>query len=566
MEKRLLLAIALSVLVLLAWSYLFPPPARVVPDDVSVPAAAPEVESEPSAAPAEPAEAEVPAPAEPAIAAAGEEPIVVTNALFDVQLTNRGGRVLSWRLLQYKSSSGEPLGVWPRFEDDEYLPLGLEFDDADLTARVNSALYRITREPIPAAAGEADGERVTFTWSDGLGTRVTKSLVFHHGGYLVDLTAEVVDRGRPRHDARIALGPGFSAQESRSGQDRYYYSNQAVWNRGGLVTRVKSGKLGTPGGFSGGVRWAGLEDQFFAALVLPDGDAEVAWRPVREQAVSAAAGGTPAAPVDEPILSVSIDGGPTRIYVGPKQYKLLHALGNDLDQVVYFSSYAWLAWITKHLYLALLWLNDHVTRNYGLAIMLATFVLRIALFPINQFAMVNMRRSQLQMQRLQPKIKAIRNKYTKKGKDAQSRAKMNQEMMDLYRDEGVNPAGGLTGCIPLAAQFPILIGFYNMLTVAVELRGAPFFGWIHDLSVRDPMFVTPLLMGVTMFAQQYMSMPAVKDPQQLQQQRIMMFMPVMFVVICLQMPAGLVLYWFVNNLLGIAQQWLVNRHTVRLEQ
>jgi YidC/Oxa1 family membrane protein insertase len=136
--------------------------------------------------------------------------------------------------------------------------------------------------------------------------------------------------------------------------------------------------------------------------------------------------------------------------------------------------------------------------------------------------------------------------------------------MELYKKEGVNPMGGITGCLPMLAQFPILIGFYNMLTVAVELRGAPFFGWIQDLSVKDPYWITPLLMGATMFAQQKMAMSKIKDPQQLQQQRMMLFMPIMFTVICLQMPAGLVLYWFVNNLLGMGQQWLVNRQTARL--
>jgi YidC/Oxa1 family membrane protein insertase len=165
---------------------------------------------------------------------------------------------------------------------------------------------------------------------------------------------------------------------------------------------------------------------------------------------------------------------------------------------------------------------------------------------------------------LQPKIKSIKNKF-KKNKDAESRSKMNQEMMDLYKREGVNPMGGITGCLPMIAQIPILMSFYFMLTVAVELRGAPFFGWIHDLSIADPLYVTPILMGVTMFAQQKMSMSKVKDPTQLQQQKIMMIMPFVFTYICIQMPAGMVLYWFVNNLLGIGQQWLVNRHTTRLE-
>ena len=200
-----------------------------------------------------------------------------------------------------------------------------------------------------------------------------------------------------------------------------------------------------------------------------------------------------------------------------------------------------------------------------MAIILSTFLLRVMLFPVNQYSMVSMKKTQLQMQRLQPKIKRIREKY-KKQKDAESRGKMNQETMALYKKEGVNPMGGLNGCLPMLAQFPILIGFYNMLTVTIELRGAPFFGWITDLSQKDPYWITPLLMGATMFLQQRMAMSKVKDPVQAQQQRFMMIMPVVFTWICLQMPAGMVLYWFVNNLLGMGQQWLVNKKTSRLEE
>jgi YidC/Oxa1 family membrane protein insertase len=139
---------------------------------------------------------------------------------------------------------------------------------------------------------------------------------------------------------------------------------------------------------------------------------------------------------------------------------------------------------------------------------------------------------------------------------------MNEEMMALYRKEGVNPMGGMSGCLPLLIQFPILIGFYNMLTVAIELRGAPFFGWIQDLTLKDPFYVTPLLMGATMFFQQKMTTTPVGDPTQ---RRIMLMMPIVFTVMFLNLPSGLVLYWFVNNLLGIGQQWLVNRHVGRVE-
>jgi len=229
--------------------------------------------------------------------------------------------------------------------------------------------------------------------------------------------------------------------------------------------------------------------------------------------------------------------------------------------VVWFSSYSLIYWVAKYLFLALLWVHDNVAANYGLAIILATVALRLVFFPLNQYSMVSMRKMQTDMQRIQPKINAIKTKY-KKIKEAQARGKMNEEMMALYKKEGVNPMGGMSGCLPMLAQFPILIAFYNMLTVAVELRGAPFVGWISDLTLKDPFYVTPILMGGTMFLQQKMTTTKAGDPMQ---QRMMMMMPVVFTVMFLNLPSGLVLYWFVNNLLGIGQQWLVNRHIGRIE-
>ena len=156
----------------------------------------------------------------------------------------------------------------------------------------------------------------------------------------------------------------------------------------------------------------------------------------------------------------------------------------------------------------------------------------------------------------------IKEKYRDK-RDMESRRKMNEETMALYQKEGVNPMSSLAGCFPLLLQLPVLYGMFRMLTVVVELRGAPFFGWIVDLSAPDPYFITPIVMGVTMFAQQLMTMAKTEDPQQRSQQRIMLFMPLMFTYFFLWAPSGLVVYWLVNNILGIGQQYFVNRHTKR---
>jgi len=573
-EKRLIVAIALSVLILVSFAYLNPRKTPPPPPDATpveqAPAAA---EQEPSAQPpggaeTSPEEEDAPPPGA-AISGAAEERVEIDNGLFRVELTNRGGRVQSWTLLHYTADDNEPLEVFPQFaEEDTERPLGLDLDDASLAEVLNHSVYRVEREELPGDETSASGERVRFTWSDGRGLSAEKVFEFRRGDWFVQVRSDVFDRGR-RLPVRLRLGPGFAAQESAEGHSNYYYANQAVWNVGGQVKRTKARKLGPEGSVTGPVLWAGLEDQYFAGLILPNGSPSIVrWSEVT-RTPTVPAGAAPASPPQAetvPVLSVSIDAEGADVFVGPKEYRLLVQIGSnrDLDQVVWFSSQGWLRAIVKYLFLGLVWLHDHVARNWGLAIVLATVVLRLVLFPINQYSMVSMKRTQLQMQKLQPKIKAIRARY-KKAKDAQSRGKMNEELMELYRKEGVNPMGGMSGCLPLLAQFPILIGFYNMLTVAVELRGAPFVGWIHDLSKEDPAYVLPILMAVTMFAQQWLAMSKIKDPQQLQQQRMMLFMPIVFGFICLQMPSGLVLYWFVNNLLGMGQQWLVNRHAGRLE-
>jgi YidC/Oxa1 family membrane protein insertase len=172
-----------------------------------------------------------------------------------------------------------------------------------------------------------------------------------------------------------------------------------------------------------------------------------------------------------------------------------------------------------------------------------------------------MKKMQSQMQKVQPKITAIKTRYKKKGLDFQSRQNMNQEIMGLYKKEGINPMGSMTGCLPLLLQLPILWAFYNVLRAAVELRQAPFILWINDLSAKDPYLITPILMGATMLIQQVMSGPMGGDPFQ---RRMMYMMPIIFTFLFLGFPSGLVLYWLVNNVLAIGQQYLINKQAKKL--
>ncbi len=213
---------------------------------------------------------------------------------------------------------------------------------------------------------------------------------------------EVLDRGR-RLPARLTLGPGFAAQEPSSSHSNYYYESQAVWDVASRVTRTKKGKLDAEGGFSGPAYWAGLEDQYFTSLILPhDSQARVHWRHVDLIPIPVDGGEVQEAqePETNPILAVSIPENGGQIFIGPKKYELLKGLGNDLGKAVWFSSQDWLRVIVKYLFVCLVWIHDNVSRNWGMAIVLATLVLRIVLFPVNQYSMVRMKRAQMQMQKL----------------------------------------------------------------------------------------------------------------------------------------------------------------------
>ena len=582
MEKRLYVALGLSLLVLVGWHLLFPPaPAPPLPE----PATSVQSADRPEAPIVDAAATETgrDVAADDAtgagtatgdfdqVAAVAEQEIVVENDLYRVVLTNVGARVRSWKLKQFHDPEGNDLELVPCVrEDDAPMPLRIDLDDEGLADEINrSARFEVERSQVAASGERAGGEAVTFRWADGRGVDVVKRLTIRDD-YLLDVDVTVRDRDRTR-PVRLAWGPGFQARGSGAGgrvTSYYNYAGQAVWMRDGEVKRTRANKLDAQE-FEGNVTWAGLEDQYFAALVVPRTERTTVRTWTREVTPCAEAEGGEtgaeqgAESTVQALVAVEVPEGGVQLFVGPKKYTMLVDEGHDLDRVVWFSTYPLLAFIARALFLVLVWIHGHLVPNWGVAILLSTMALRVLLFPLNQYSMVRMKRAQVEMSRVQPKMNGIKKKYAKK-KDAESRAKMNQEMMELYRKEGISPMGGVVGCLPMLAQFPILIAFYNMLTVAIELRGAPFLGWIHDLSQRDPYWVLPILMGVTMFYQQRLAQSKVTDPVQKQQQKIMMFMPFFFTYLCVQMPSGMVLYWFANNLLGIGQQVLVNRHTDKI--
>jgi YidC/Oxa1 family membrane protein insertase len=564
MEKRFVAAFALSVLILLGWSFvskkLFPPPAA--PATIDTPAGASGATQTEAPVPAVPPPAASPAPSTPVtgavpVASTKDEDIRLETDLASVVLTNRGGRIVSWKLKAFKSAGRNVDFVSEAARKDDFVPLALVFDDRAILPGINRALFVTTRTDEPGGA-----TRIRFHWADGAGSEVEKTLVFRKNDPLVDLELKTIDRGRPV-TARVWWGPGLEVEDPKH-RSNTYYNGQALLYDGQTVTRWARRKIDTviPIPASSRLEWAGLEDQYFTALVLPAGSrGAVTIAPFPQSGIAESGTALPEELATAPTVAIALPEGKAQLFVGPKEFGLLTSLGHGLEKAVWFSSYQLIYVCAKPVFLALRWVHDHWVANYGIAIILLTVGLRILLFPLNQYSMVKMRKVAGEMQRVQPKLKALQAKY-KKSKDPEARAKLNTETMELYKREGVNPFGGVSGCLPLLIQMPILWAFFDVLTATVELRGAPFVGWIQDLSHPDPFWITPILMGGTMFVQQRMTPTANVDPAQ---QRMMMFMPLIFTVMFGSLPSGLVLYYFVNNLLGIGQQWLVNRHIARLE-
>jgi YidC/Oxa1 family membrane protein insertase len=293
--------------------------------------------------------------------------------------------------------------------------------------------------------------------------------------------------------------------------------------------------------YDGDFRFAGVDDNYFMTVALSPGPSRVTYQPVTIP--------PPAGSKDSPRALVSYSITPkteqdVQFFAGPKDFSVLSAISPDATKAINFGMFAV---IVVPLLQSLKWIHGYVP-NYGWDIILLTVLINIIIFPLRHKSVVSMRK----MQEIQPEIKAIQDRYAKLKVTDPAKQKMNQEMMALYKERGVNPA---SGCVPILLTFPLIFAFYALLSTAIELRGAPFIGWIHDLVAPDPYYVLPILMGITMFAQQRMT-PTTADPTQ---QRMMLIMPVVFTGMSLWWSSGLLLYWTVSNIWGIGQQMITNR-------
>jgi len=529
MEKRLLLAFLASAVIFAVWSVLFPPerPPQPAAPQRAVEETAPQAPSGDAGVSAAEAEsvagtdgAVPPATAE---AAAAEETVRLANADMVVELTNRGAAISHFELTHYQGDEGEALDLLQTVDHPRRtLPLQLLIGD-----QRDERLYVVER---------GDGA-ATLRWSDGLGSSVVKTVRVPAAGYGVDVTIRLTGDLEP---SRMSVGTGLRDLGEAERNSRLAVWGDAVVSADGRIEVVKhrkpkQGLVLEPKQTS----FAGFQDAYFLSVFRP----LTAVAELRVEVLETSSLDKDGKPVAGNVLQVLLDPAAGEIegqlLGAPKEYDLLHAIGGGVERTLNFGIFGWISVVFLK---ALRWIYG-VVGNYGLAIILLTVAIRLLLFPLMHSSTVSMRR----MQKLQPKVKEVQARYKKKKGDPQARAKMNQEMMALYKEEGVNPMGG---CLPMLVQLPILWALYTLFLNAIELRHAPFFGWIQDLSAKDPYYITPILMTATMWLQQRLA-PQIGDPQQ---QRIMRLLPFIFGFMFLQFPSGLVLYWLVNNVLTIIQQ------------
>jgi YidC/Oxa1 family membrane protein insertase len=457
--------------------------------------------------------------------------VTVDTTLYRAEFSSKGAVLTSFRLKKYKDDFGQPLELVPDELASKSQPLTMDFEDPELTRRALNSNFSVNEEYLTLDGSST--KEVTFLFSDGRYS-FRKYFKFRADSYIFDSIVEAHD-GANFIPVRLSWGPGIESPKGYK-KPQYLKPSRAIANIGEKVIRkdppkekefVKIGAL---------TQWAGVENNYFMGLFIPAKPADTfltnleAKSKLVHNVVVVVAG-----PKAEPFA--------LRIFVGPKDYELLKRLGMGLENVLDFGFFGPVA---KILFDALRFFNQY-THNWGWAILLLTIIVKIIFTPFVQKSFS----SQRKLQAMQPEMKKIQDKYAKMKNDDPRKQNMNTEIMALHKRYGVNPLGG---CLPMLIQMPVLFAFYRVLSNAIELRHAPFALWIQDLSRPDPWMVTPILMGASMLLQQRMT--PVSDPAQ---QKMLYIMPIMFTYISLNLQSGLVLYWLLSNLLGIAHQWYFQR-------
>jgi YidC/Oxa1 family membrane protein insertase len=562
--KKLILAIVLSVAVLLVYQYFFMPKPVARPQMPATTAAvqpqnaAPAAEGKGGAAPdigsllgqGEPParESVTPLPAvQENVSAPNEQTVSVDGSLFSAVFTNRGAGLTSFVLKKYKDDAKNPMDLVSRSaRESSFYPFYFFSEKDDLSTILNKALFSYRGTATVRLGGNRLTE-IVFAYSDpARNLAATKKFIFNDNSYVIGLDFEVRRNGIVVADLPVVFGPDLENNDSRDRAmmmnlkiaayaneklESVEFAKQKTLPQAGQAFEKASGEKGS------GFYWAAYETTYFAAVFRssPQNRSKLSFQVIKQPQ-----GKNPAK-----LYSYMIVTDPAAVFIGPKDEKQLAAVEKDFPDLNKIIEYGWFGAIAKIMLKGINFVHGFLP-NYGWAIVLFTLFLKLILFPLTYSSSASMAK----MQNLQPKLKAIKKKY-KNTKDMEQRKLMNMEMMALYKQEKVNPAGG---CLPILLQLPLLWGFFRLLSVSISVRHEPWMLWITDLSKKDPYYVLPVLMGVTQLIQQRMTPSGGDDMQK----KLMYILPFVMVIMFSSFPSGLNLYWCMSNVLQIGQQYIVN--------
>ncbi len=531
-NNRTILAIALIVLLWSGYSMFFAPqPLPVQPAAetaaVSQPASAVE---KPASAVVEPLQSSTPMPAD-----YQEQLISVSSELFNIKLSTTGATLRAVELKQYRESNGKDAQPFIFKALGESRFSSYKTSGSEGLAIPTDLPFKLIDQAGTSINLGSENKTVSFSATTTSGLTVVKSYTFYPDSYRIDVNIQLLND--TDHAAQglvnLSLISETSELKDEGMQDMYSFIGPLSFDGEELLEDdlddlQKSAKI-----YNDNIVWSGFVGKYFLNILAPQDSA-------KQVQVQKGDGF-----VENRFVSpfISLEAGQKQSFdyvsfIGPKDFDLLQGVGYNFERAKDFGFFRVLA---KPLLQVLKFFYSYLG-NYGFAIILLTVCIKLIFWPLTQKSYKSMKG----MQKLQPEMQKMREKY---GHDKQ---RLNQEMMSFYKDNKVNPLGG---CLPMVIQIPVFFALYQVLLGGIELRHAPFMLWITDLSVKDPYYVTPLIMGVTMFLQQKMT-PTTMDPTQA---KIMMMMPVVFTFLFLNFPAGLVIYWLVNNLLTILQQYLIRR-------
>jgi YidC/Oxa1 family membrane protein insertase len=531
MEKRVIIAVLLSIGVLYGYSLIFPAPKQPVagPKQAAISSASNPAAAQAPAATALPA---VPAaaPGAPQAAATARD-VTVDTDLYTAVFSSQGAGLKKLVLKKYKDApgaKGTDIVLVNETNPDRFSLLS----EARELGISPATIYNSSADNLKLADGNKGS--LEFTSATPQGVVFKKIYSFSGDSYRIGLSEQVQNTGAAKVDGVVHLVQKDRVLTPVKAEGRYeVYGPSTLANN--KVSTEKVEKVEKPLQYDNGVIWSAFGDKYFVNAVIAEKGSIASvklWHPSADLLQR---------DVASPVLSVMP--GQTAsvnyaLYIGPKDLDILKAQGNRMEEVI---DYGWFAPIAKPLVATLKFLYKY-THNYGWAIIIITCILKLLFFPLTHKSYKSMK----DMQKLQPKMAELKEKF-KNDRDA-----MNRAVMELYKTHKVNPMGG---CLPMVVQIPVFFGLYRALMYSIELRHAPFMLWITDLSAKDPYYVTPIIMGVTMFIQQKMT-PSNMDPVQA---KMMLALPVVFTFMFLNFPSGLVVYWLVNNILTIAQQSYINK-------